>query len=124
MKKSSVKITPETQEFEEEEEEIDEEWEGDENEKALEDLEQTLLDMLRGKLSEEDLDDEDFLDQEGTIPEYMLLKTPEEQRKYFEKLNKEYYKNLEKAEEMTRNHNRKVNFHLNKITVKGNIFLA
>jgi hypothetical protein len=70
---------------------------------------------------DDELDDEedDDLDQDASIPEYML-KTPEEQRKYFDKLTKEYLKNLQKAKEMTREHTRKVNFHMNRITVKGN----
>jgi len=61
---------------------------------------------------------EELLKKAQGLPPY-FLQTPAQQRKYFEKLNGEYYESLKKAKKNPVGHNKKVKMNLNKIRVQG-----
>jgi len=108
---------------------IEEEEEDEEEVELPEDWEEQLLDEdLIDEMIEEEGDDElamlnnAIMQGNGTVAGYppYMFQTPKQQRKFFEKLNTDYYVKLEAAQKRKLEHSRKVNFQLTKNTVKGN----
>jgi len=106
---------------------IEEEEEDEEEVELPEDWEEQLLDEdLIDEMIEEEGDDElamlnnAIMQGNGTVAGYppYMFQTPKQQRKFFEKLNTDYYVKLEAAQKRKLEHSRKVNFQLTKNTVK------